>query len=85
MSNTTFVTVPSKSWVEVLAAAKTGLISNEGGNTIRIVEAASLPAASQSKGHTLNVGEKITRTTPAGQEIYAYGVNGASEVSLTAS
>lgn len=85
MSATTFIAVPSKSWVEVLTASKTGLISNEGGSVIRIVEAASLPAASATKGHTLNCGANITRTTGVGLQIYAFGVTTVSAVALTES
>jgi hypothetical protein len=71
MADTVYVDVPTGTWTEILAAASTALISNEGAVTIRIVEGAGAPANSVIKGHTLNIGEKITRTTPAGQEIYA--------------
>ena len=84
MADTVFVNVPLGSWVLILAANSTALISNEGGARILIVEAASLPAASSDKGHSLNQREKVTRTTPAGQEIYAFGVSASSFVAVTA-
>ncbi len=86
MADTVHVTTPKNVWTEVLAAGKTAYISNEGGAVIRWVEKATAsppdPAVTQ-KGHTLNRGEGILRTTPALQSIFVYAVESASQVSVT--
>lgn len=83
MAVTVFTDVPIDVWTEILDVSLTALISNEAGSKIYWVVAASAPAASVIKGHTLHQGASISRTTGAGEKIYALAKNTPTFVVVT--
>lgn len=83
MADTVFTAILTTAWTQV-STGSTGLITNSSDNTILYLEAASLPAASVTTGHTLFPRNERVYNLTGSQKVFARGVEGNSDVTVTA-
>lgn len=82
MSDTIFTAIVTAAWTQV-SSGFTGMFTNAGSDNILYLEAASLPAASVTTGHTLYPRNERPYNLAAGQEVYARAISSDSVVTVT--
>lgn len=74
--------VSDAAWIQISAAAS-GYVENQGPSVVKYRSATALPAASDTMGHQLKMGDAVGWSRTAAENLYARTITGHAELIIT--